>query len=57
MTIKELLEEANTFLKENYEYNEVKLTDGQITIHVIRQTPAVYAPTFWQPYSNQVFPV
>ena len=57
MTIKELLDEANTFLTEHYEYNEVKLRDGEFEVHVIRQTPAIYAPTSWQPYFNQAFPV
>ena len=52
MTIKELLDEANIFLKNNHEYNEVKLTAGQFTVHVIRQTPTIYAPTTWQPYFN-----
>ena len=41
-----LLEEANKFLTEHLEYNEVELADGNIKVHVVRYTPV---PITWLP--------
>lgn len=47
-----LLAEANKFLHEHPEYNEIELSDGNLKVRVVRWTPApmtapFYPPTYW----------
>ena len=48
--MKNLLEQAANFLKENPEFNEVELRDGGTVVRLIRYSPAPITNTGWVDY-------